>query len=299
MIYYFDSSALVKRYAAESGSAKVAALIEGDQKLAISWLAIPVKRRLMSLTCRCLNTIKLRYYVLSLLFCFFAIGLQAEILPEMFQGSFSFDLSVKSDYANDNKITSALVFTESTDGKQYTIYAHNLFFRLYPLQKYSIKGIRVQKQLLENQSWNYRQIVQATWPNTDPEDMDIAEKRVELWIKNNPDKPLLLISGLYREDTNTRRVIKIGGNVQGAELVHRVAPSYPQQAKAERISGKVILEVLVDEKGIVESIVPKSGHHLLIPAAVVAVQNWAYNPTIFNGEIVAVLATVTVNFQLR
>jgi uncharacterized protein len=41
MIYYLDSSALVKRYAAESGSAKVAALIEGNHKIAVSWLAIP------------------------------------------------------------------------------------------------------------------------------------------------------------------------------------------------------------------------------------------------------------------
>jgi predicted nucleic acid-binding protein len=41
MIYYLDSSALVKRYAAESGSDKVAALIEGDHKIAVSWLAIP------------------------------------------------------------------------------------------------------------------------------------------------------------------------------------------------------------------------------------------------------------------
>jgi len=41
MIYYLDSSALVKRYAAESGSDRVAALVEGDHKLAISWLAVP------------------------------------------------------------------------------------------------------------------------------------------------------------------------------------------------------------------------------------------------------------------
>ena len=41
MIYYLDSSALVKRYAAESGSDKVAALIEGEHKIAVSWLAIP------------------------------------------------------------------------------------------------------------------------------------------------------------------------------------------------------------------------------------------------------------------
>lgn len=41
MIYYLDSSALVKRYAAESGSDRVASLIEGDYKIAVSWLAIP------------------------------------------------------------------------------------------------------------------------------------------------------------------------------------------------------------------------------------------------------------------
>ena len=41
MIYYLDSSALVKRYAAESGSDKVTGLIEGEHKIAVSWLAIP------------------------------------------------------------------------------------------------------------------------------------------------------------------------------------------------------------------------------------------------------------------
>ena len=41
MIYYLDSSALVKRYAAESGSDKVAALVESDEKIAVSWLALP------------------------------------------------------------------------------------------------------------------------------------------------------------------------------------------------------------------------------------------------------------------
>jgi len=41
MIYYLDSSALVKRYAAESGSDRVTALVEGDRKIAVSWLAVP------------------------------------------------------------------------------------------------------------------------------------------------------------------------------------------------------------------------------------------------------------------
>jgi predicted nucleic acid-binding protein len=41
MIYYLDSSALVKRYAAESGSGSITALVESDAKIAVSWLALP------------------------------------------------------------------------------------------------------------------------------------------------------------------------------------------------------------------------------------------------------------------
>jgi uncharacterized protein len=41
MIYYLDSSALVKRYAAESGSDRVTSLVEGDQRIAVSWIAVP------------------------------------------------------------------------------------------------------------------------------------------------------------------------------------------------------------------------------------------------------------------
>lgn len=41
MIYYLDSSALVKRYVAESGSSRITELVEGDGNIAISWLALP------------------------------------------------------------------------------------------------------------------------------------------------------------------------------------------------------------------------------------------------------------------
>ena len=41
MIYYLDSSALVKRYAAETGSDRITTLVEGDEKIAVSWLAVP------------------------------------------------------------------------------------------------------------------------------------------------------------------------------------------------------------------------------------------------------------------
>jgi protein TonB len=222
------------------------------------------------------------------------------MLPENFLGTFSVDPSVKPDSVKENEISPAGLFTETTGGKQYNFYAHNLYYRLYPKQKYSIKGIWVQKQLPKNpKSDDYLPIVQAAWPNADPEDAKASAKKVELWIKHNPDKPLLLINSLQREDANARRVIKVPGNAQASKLIRKIEPIYPQKAKDKRINGNVIMEVLVNEKGIVESIVPKSGPYLLVPAAVAAVQNWAYSPTLLNGEAVPVLATVAVIFQMR
>ncbi|MEI6205496.1 MAG: type II toxin-antitoxin system VapC family toxin [Desulfuromonadales bacterium] len=53
MIYYLDSSALVKRYAAESGSDRVASLVESDQKIAVSWLAVPETLSAVARRARC------------------------------------------------------------------------------------------------------------------------------------------------------------------------------------------------------------------------------------------------------
>ena len=65
MIYYLDSSALVKRYVAESGSARITELVEGDDNIAVSWLALPetlaaVVRRAKggSISAKDLNSIK-------------------------------------------------------------------------------------------------------------------------------------------------------------------------------------------------------------------------------------------------
>ncbi|RJQ42086.1 MAG: PIN domain-containing protein [Gaiellales bacterium] len=41
MIFFLDSSALVKRYIAEAGSDMVSSLFAGKQMLAVSWLALP------------------------------------------------------------------------------------------------------------------------------------------------------------------------------------------------------------------------------------------------------------------
>ena len=95
-------------------------------------------------------------------------------------------------------------------------------------------------------------------------------------------------------------VIRIprGGEVQQANLVHQVKPSYPQPATIMRVQGAVVLEAVIDREGRVTNLRVLSGHPLLVRAACDAVLQWRYRPTLLNGEPVEVLTQVTVNFNL-
>jgi protein TonB len=96
-----------------------------------------------------------------------------------------------------------------------------------------------------------------------------------------------------------RDPIRVGGNVQESKLIRRVEPVYPELAKRARVQGKVVLVVTVDEEGSVSDIRVTSGHPLLDEAALTAVRQWKYSPTLLNGEPVPVIATVTVIFNLK
>jgi TonB family protein len=95
-----------------------------------------------------------------------------------------------------------------------------------------------------------------------------------------------------------RQPIVVGGNIQESKLIRRVEPVYPELAKQARVQGRVVLVVTVDEEGSVAEIKVRNGHPLLYEAAVSAVRQWKYSPTLLNGEPVPVVATVTVRFDL-
>jgi len=90
--------------------------------------------------------------------------------------------------------------------------------------------------------------------------------------------------------------IRRGGEVQQANLVHQVKPSYPHMAIIMRVQGAVILEAIIDREGRVRDLRVLSGHPLLVRPACEAVQQWRYRPTLLNGQPVEVLTQVTVNF---
>jgi TonB family protein len=92
--------------------------------------------------------------------------------------------------------------------------------------------------------------------------------------------------------------IRVGGNVQAANLIKKVIPVYPPEAKNARIQGTVRFRVILNADGTVQNLQLVSGHPLLVRAARDAVQQWVYRPTLLNGEPVEVETTVDVNFTL-
>lgn len=92
--------------------------------------------------------------------------------------------------------------------------------------------------------------------------------------------------------------IRVGGSVQQANLIRKTTPIYPPLAKAARVQGAVILEATLSKQGTVMNLRVLSGHPLLVQAAMDAVKQWRYRPTLLNGAPVEVITTITVNFAL-
>ena len=94
--------------------------------------------------------------------------------------------------------------------------------------------------------------------------------------------------------------VRIGGSVEAAKVITRVQPVYPQSAKAAGAQGSVLLHAVVGKDGTPLSlqVLNSQINPDLARAAVEAVSQWRYQPTLLNGEPVEVDTTITVNFTL-
>lgn len=92
--------------------------------------------------------------------------------------------------------------------------------------------------------------------------------------------------------------VRVGGNVQSAKLTRQVLPIYPRPALQMRISGTVQLLGIIAKDGTIQRLQVLSGHPLLRQAAIDAVSQWIYRPTILNGQPVEVEAPIDVIFNL-
>ncbi len=92
--------------------------------------------------------------------------------------------------------------------------------------------------------------------------------------------------------------IRVGGQVQQANLIRQPKPIYPPLAKQARIQGVVRFNAIIGKDGTIQNLQLISGHPLLVPAAEEAVKQWLYRPTLLNGEPVEVATVIDVNFTL-
>jgi TonB family protein len=95
------------------------------------------------------------------------------------------------------------------------------------------------------------------------------------------------------------RPIRVGGDVAQAQLVFALKPVYPDSARAAGIQGVVSIQAVIGKDGSVLAPVPISANDpRLTQAALDAVRQWRYRPTLLNGEPVEISTTITVNFTL-
>lgn len=123
-------------------------------------------------------------------------------------------------------------------------------------------------------------------------DVEMADEWVQKALESKKMKAAAIA-------TPTPQRIRVGGNVQSANLIRKVAPVYPADAKSAGIQGTVRFTAVIARTGVIQTLTLVSGHPSLVDAAQQAVQQWIYKPTLLNGQPVEVVTQVDVNFTLQ
>lgn len=94
--------------------------------------------------------------------------------------------------------------------------------------------------------------------------------------------------------------IRVGGNAQAAKMVAKVNPSYPPECRAEGVEGSVLLRAVISKTGEPLELQPLNElvDKRLVDAAVTAVRQWRWQPTLLNGNPVEIITQITINFTL-
>ena len=93
--------------------------------------------------------------------------------------------------------------------------------------------------------------------------------------------------------------VRVGGEIAAPKKIHDVPPIYPADARAAGVGGIVIIDATITTDGTVRNAQVLRGNPLLNQAALDAVLQWMFTPTLLNGAPVEVQMTVTITFQAQ
>lgn len=96
----------------------------------------------------------------------------------------------------------------------------------------------------------------------------------------------------------SKQPVRVGGRVRRPQLVKQIAPKYPPLARDAHITGEVVIDAILDERGNVTEMKVISGPPLFYSAAMDALREWKYEPTYLNDEPISVQLIVTITFRL-
>jgi len=91
---------------------------------------------------------------------------------------------------------------------------------------------------------------------------------------------------------------RVSEGVTEANVLRKVMPTYPPEARSLRLEGSVTLDVSIAEDGTVGDVKLLHGEPILAASAVAAVRQWRYSPTLLNGKPTSAHRTITVLFKL-
>jgi TonB family protein len=102
-----------------------------------------------------------------------------------------------------------------------------------------------------------------------------------------------------QDSPSSPKIVRKSDTVFKDSAIKRVEPVYPSAAKAARVGGTVVVEVIVDEEGEVVAAKAVSGHPLLVDVAITAARGWRFKPATLQGAAARVIGAITFNFKLE
>src|SRR5262245_58782828 len=94
-----------------------------------------------------------------------------------------------------------------------------------------------------------------------------------------------------------QKILRKSDGVLIGSATKRIEPEYPARARQRGISGRVVVEVTINQQGAVISASPVSGPAELREAAVRAARRWKFSPTYLSGSAVTVVGEISFNFE--
>jgi protein TonB len=119
------------------------------------------------------------------------------------------------------------------------------------------------------------------------------------WHDPSPPPTVAATAGVASAPPAIPGAIRVGGNVSPPTRIKDVKPVYPPIARSAKVSGIVIVEVTIGADGRVADARVIRSIPLLDQAAIDAVRQWEFTPTLLNGAPTPIVMSTTVNFQLE